>query len=158
MAKNNNTLLALDLGSKTGWALRQAGGAITSGTIEFRPGRFEGGGMRYLRFKRWLAEMKQHGVDTIVFEEVRNHKGIDAAHAYGGFMATLTSWCEQQEVPVPYRGIPVGTIKRHATGKGNASKVEVMEAMRRKGHDPIDDNASDALAILHWALDEEAMP
>ncbi|MBF0423767.1 MAG: hypothetical protein HQL73_12335 [Magnetococcales bacterium] len=98
MAKNNNTLLALDLGSKTGWAFRQADGAITSGTVEFRPGRFEGGGMRYLRFKRWLNEMKQYGVDTIVFEEVRNHKGVDAAHVYGGFMATMTGWAEQNEM------------------------------------------------------------
>lgn len=30
--------------------------------------------------------------------------------------------------------------------------------MRRKGHNPVDDNASDALAILHWALDEEVLP
>ena len=50
--------------------------------------------------------------------------------------------------------MPVGTIKRHATGKGNASKAEVIESMRRKGHNPADDNAADALAILHWALDE----
>ena len=27
----------------------------TSGTITFKPSRFEGGGMRYLRFRRWLA-------------------------------------------------------------------------------------------------------
>jgi hypothetical protein len=35
-------ILALDLGQKTGWALRSRGGAIASGTQEFRPGRFEG--------------------------------------------------------------------------------------------------------------------
>ena len=43
--------LALDLGSKTGWALKQSDGQITSGTIEFKPSRFEGGGMCFLRFK-----------------------------------------------------------------------------------------------------------
>ncbi|MBF0437216.1 MAG: hypothetical protein HQL77_17885 [Magnetococcales bacterium] len=155
-ADGKGSVLALDLGTTAGWALRQADGTITSGTVEFRPGRFEGGGMRYLRFKRWLNEMKQYGVDTIVFEEVRNHKGVDAAHVYGGFMATMTGWAEQNEIP--YRGIPVGTIKRYATGKGNASKAEVMEAMRRKGHSPVDDNAADALAILHYAIDEEVMP
>lgn len=149
-------MLCLDLGTNTGWAIRQPDGQITSGTMEFRPGRFEGGGMRYLRFKHWLTEMKQCGVGMVIFEEVRNHKGIDASHAYGGFMATLTAWCEHHEIP--YQGVPVGTIKRHATGKGNASKDEVMEAMRRKGHDPVDDNASDALAILHWAIDEEVLP
>ncbi|MBF0602837.1 MAG: hypothetical protein HQL07_03985 [Nitrospirae bacterium] len=148
-------ILALDLGSKTGWSLHQPDGTITSGTVEFKPRRFEGGGMRYLRFKNWLAEMKQCGVGTVFFEEVRNHKGIDAAHAYGGFMATLTTFCEHHDIP--YQGIPVGTIKRHATGKGNASKAEVMEAMRRKGHELVDDNEADALAILHWVLDEEVL-
>jgi hypothetical protein len=50
------TILALDLGTTTGWALRGSDGHITSGTESFRPQRFEGGGMRFLRFKRWLTE------------------------------------------------------------------------------------------------------
>jgi hypothetical protein len=52
--------------------------------------------------------------------------------------------------------VPVGTIKRHATGKGNASKAEVMRAMAALRHTPVDDNDADALAILHWALDQSA--
>ena len=43
-------ILALDLGTTTGWALRFGDGGTTSGTMTFKPGRFEGGGMRYLRF------------------------------------------------------------------------------------------------------------
>ena len=42
------SLLALDLGAHTGWALRQRDGTVTSGTRHFKPSRFEGGGMRYL--------------------------------------------------------------------------------------------------------------
>jgi Holliday junction resolvasome RuvABC endonuclease subunit len=146
-----STILALDLGTTTGWALRTPDGAITSGTQSFRPQRFEGGGMRFLRFKRWLTELKAHadGIDSLHFEEVRRHVSTDAAHAYGGFLATLTSWCEHHQIP--YQGVPVGTIKKHATGKGNASKDEMVTAMRRLGHVPTDDNEADALAILHWA-------
>ena len=44
-------ILALDLGLKTGWAVRNRDGAIASGVQEFRPGRFEGGGMIWLRFR-----------------------------------------------------------------------------------------------------------
>ena len=51
------TILALDLGTQTGWALHQLDGTITSGTENFKPHRFEGGGMRFLRFKRWLGEV-----------------------------------------------------------------------------------------------------
>lgn len=115
------TILALDLGTHTGWALTARDGRITSGTQSFKPQRFEGGGMRYLRFKRWLAEIKQcsDGIDAVFMEEVRRHAGVDAAHAYGGFLATLTSWCEHHQIP--YQGVPVGTIKKFATGRGNAA-------------------------------------
>jgi Holliday junction resolvasome RuvABC endonuclease subunit len=49
--------------------------------------------------------------------------------------------------------VPVGTIKKHATGKGNAGKEEVVAAMRGRGHAPADDNEADALAILHWVVE-----
>lgn len=86
------------------------------------------------------------------FEEVRRHASTDAAHAYGGFLATLTAWCEHHGVP--YQGVPVGTIKKHVTGKGNASKDEMMVAMRARGYQPADDNEADALALLHWAIQQ----
>ena len=148
-----STLLALDLGTTTGWAQRGSDGHITSGSESFRPQRFEGGGMRYLRFNRWLTDIKQcnAGIDQVVFEEVRRHAGVDAAHAYGGFMGQLTAWCEHHQIP--YQGIPVGTIKKHATGKGNASKDEMVAAVRDRGHSPADDNEADAIALLYLAIE-----
>ena len=38
------------------------------------------------------------------------------------------------------------------TGKGNADKKAVIEAVRRLGFNPSDDNEADALALLHWAV------
>ena len=151
------TILALDLGTTTGWALRESSGHITSGTESFKPQRFEGGGMRFLRFKRWLSEIKQScdEIDCLHFEEVRRHVSTDAAHAYGGFLATLTAWCEHHQIP--YQGVPVGTIKKHATGKGNAGKEDVIAAIRARGHAPVDDNEADALALLHWAIEQHAL-
>lgn len=149
-------ILSLDLATTTGWAIRLPSGAICSGTQSFKSARFEGGGMRYLRFQRWLEEMiapagvKQIG--RVVFEEVRRHIGVDAAHAYGGFMTHLQSTCEKMEVP--YEAVPVGTIKRHATGKGNASKELVIRAMRARGHAPKDDNEADALALLYYSVEQ----
>lgn len=145
------SIVSLDLGTNTGWAVAAAGGATLSGSESFRPGRFEGGGMRYLRFRRWLTELKAtvSPIEAVYFEEVRRHAGVDAAHAYGGFLATLTAWCEHHQIP--YQGVPVGTIKRHATGKGNADKATVMAAIRAQGFRPVDDNEADALALLAWA-------
>ncbi|WP_336277114.1 crossover junction endodeoxyribonuclease RuvC [Bartonella sp. CB178] len=144
-----NTILCLDLGTKTGWAICGADNHIISGTVSFQPRRFEGGGMRYLRFKQWLTEimMVASKIESVYFEEVRRHVGTDAAHIYGGLLATLTAWCEDHTIP--YEGIPVGTIKKAMTGKGNASKEEMIRAMHAKGHAPCDDNEADALAILH---------
>ncbi|HWP26612.1 MAG TPA: hypothetical protein VNL39_09755 [Xanthobacteraceae bacterium] len=90
------------------------------GTTLFRGSRYDGGGMRYLRFRGWLDHFAtgRAGIAAIYFEEVRRHIGTDAAHLYGGFLATLTAWCEQRGIP--YQGVPVGSIKRHVTGKGNA--------------------------------------
>ncbi|HEX7636328.1 MAG TPA: hypothetical protein VF427_13760 [Noviherbaspirillum sp.] len=149
------TILALDLGTTTGWAVRARTSGITSGTQSFQPQRFEGGGMRFLRFKRWLSDIKQSvdGIDLVHFEEVRRHAGVDAAHAYGGFMAHLTAWCEHHNIP--YQGVPVGTIKKHATGKGNAGKDDMIAAMVKRGFAPTDDNEADALALLHWAIAQE---
>lgn len=134
--------------------MRLAGDAIVSGTVEFRPGRYEGGGAPYMRFRNWLARLSDETPPGLIaFEEVRRHIGTDAAHSYGGFLAILTSWCEWQKMP--YRGIPVGTIKRHATGKGNADKAAMMAAMRARGFKPGDDNEADALALLDYVIQGE---
>lgn len=148
-------LLSIDLGTTTGWAIRKGNGQIISGKTSFKPHRFEGGGMRYLRFERWLDEMLSltGKLDAVYFEEVRRHAGVDAAHAYGGFLAHLTSWCEYNKIP--YLGIPVGTIKRFITGKGNASKDQVIAAIRDRGHRPEDDNEADALAILYFSIQHD---
>jgi Holliday junction resolvasome RuvABC endonuclease subunit len=148
-------VLALDRGTHTGWALRGRDGVVTSATEPFKPQRFEGGGMRYLRFKRWLAELHacETGLQAIYFEEVRRHASTDASHVYGGFLGLLTAFAEHHQIPS--QGVPVGTIKKHATGKGNASKDAMVAAMRALGHQPIDDNEADALALLHWAIAQE---
>jgi hypothetical protein len=45
-----------DLGTPTGWALRTADRTIRSATVSFRQSRYDGGGMRGLRFRSWLGE------------------------------------------------------------------------------------------------------
>jgi len=151
-AINRSCILALDLGTTTGWALRSHDGLITSGTVSFRPGRFDGGGMRYLRFTNWLTEHDRLSgpIATIWFEEVRRHAGTDAAHVFGGLLATLTTWAELRGIP--YEGVPVGTWKRCVCAKGNASKDEVVAAMVARGFAPSNSDEADALAVLHWAI------
>lgn len=149
---NRGATLSLDLGQKTGWAIQAPAMPITSGTMEFKPGRFEGGGMIFLRFKAWLDELDESagGIGAVYFEEVRGHRGTLAAQVHGGFLAHLTARCECHGIP--YQGVPVATIKKHVTGRGNADKAAVISAVRALGFNPADDNEADALALLDWTL------
>jgi Holliday junction resolvasome RuvABC endonuclease subunit len=148
-----NTILALDLGTRTGYCVGYGDGAAASGVADFKPKRFEGGGMRYLRFRNWLTEMHSNAAFTSVyFEEVRRHIGTDAAHIYGGLMGHLTAWCEERKMP--YSGVPVGTIKKSATGRGNANKEAMIAAVTSWGYAPIDDNEADAIALFHHVQGE----
>lgn len=148
-------ILALDLGTKMGYAAR-VGEQIVSGTWDFANKRFESGGMRFIRFRAALNEL---GLacgghwDMVALEEVRRHMGVDAAHIYGGFLATLQAWC--CENGMEYVGIPVGTIKKRATGKGNAQKPAMIDAAQRQWPNEkiTDDNQADALWCLQCAID-----
>ncbi len=108
--------------------------------------------MPYLRFRAWLQELDETvtQIDSVFFEEVIGHRGAIAAQVFGGFLAHLSAWAEMNKTP--YEGVPVATIKRHITGKGNASKEEVIAAMQAKGFTQLDDNDADALALLDWAI------
>ena len=83
--------LALDLGTTTGWALQSGMSKLESGSVSLRTSRYDGGGVRYLRFRGWLDSMAADAGDiaAVYFEEVRRHIGTDAAHVYGGLLATL---------------------------------------------------------------------
>lgn len=147
------TILALDLGTTTGWALFQPPGGIISGTWNLKPRRFDGGGMRFVRFQQQLDQLiATTAVNHVCFEEVRRHAGTDAAHVYGGLMATLTAWCETRKIP--YEGVSVGSIKKTWTGKGNADKALMIKTARDRGFEVTDDNEADALALLDFKLKE----
>lgn len=145
--------LALDLGTQTGWATHSSGVTV-SGTVSFKSGRYEGGGMRFLRFRKWLKEMFEiEKPNAVYFEEVRRHLSTDSSHVYGGLLAILTAEAEAHSIA--YQGIPVQTIKRHATGKGNAKKDAMIAAAKSRwpDHNIEDDNQADALWILSTAME-----
>lgn len=153
---DRGAILALDLGTSTGWAIRMTCGTKVSGRSLFRPGRHEGGGMRFLRFAAWLDELNKAAgpLAAVYYEEVRRHAGTDAAHIYGGLLCHVSAWCER--LKVPYLGLPVATVKKHATGTGNAGKPQMIEAARALGYE-IEPGAgeydeADAVCILECAL------
>jgi Holliday junction resolvasome RuvABC endonuclease subunit len=137
--------LALDFGNKSGVAILK-NGQITIGTKKLRHDK-GASGVRALDFYRWLTQLiQEYAISQVYFERVYAHSGSEAAHLYGYFMHTLAAVCE--ELHVKCTGIPVTTIKKYATGSGRATKGEMMDFAKRRGFNPVDDNAADALAIL----------
>jgi Holliday junction resolvasome RuvABC endonuclease subunit len=139
-------VLALDLGTKCGWAT-YTNGSIQCGTVKFDAGN------RFASFNDTLCAIhKDHPLSAIAYEHVHRHAGTQAAHVYGGFWGILSMFSGANVVPLI--AIGVGTIKKHATGKGNASKDQMIAAATAKWPDMAipDDNAADALWILDWAL------
>lgn len=142
-------ILALDLGNKMGYALFDGKNTLSE-TIKHKNSK-GAAGHQYLHFRYWLANVLFNfdSIDAIYYEDVRRHLGTDAAHVYGGYLATLQAFCCEKNIKlVP---VAVGTIKKHWTGKGNADKNEMLAEAKRRGFNAIDDNEADALAILDYA-------
>lgn len=147
-----NTILALDLGTTMGWAMRLPNGTIRSGVQKLAGGKNHGIGRRYLNLRRWLAAAQcGAAIGAVFYEEVRGHRGTRAAQVYGGMEATLTAWCEEQGIA--YTGVPVTTLKKDVAGHGRAEKEAVRVAVGMLGMPmPHDLNESDALSVLAWAV------
>ena len=116
-------ILAFDLGTKCGWALSPE----SSGVWCLKPSTHESSGQRYFKFREHLNQIFLFNkIDLVVYEEVHAHIGVEAAHVYGGLVAILQSVCINNGIE--YRGVSVQAIKKHATGKCNAKKDEMVKA------------------------------
>ena len=145
------TLLALDLGTKTGFAMWNPPDATLSGTWNFQPSRHESEGQRYVKLHNKLVEIhKVSPITEVVFEAVERHAGTIAAHVYGGLSGILKAWCISENIP--YKGYSVGTIKKSWTGNGAASKDLMVKTARDKGYEVGTEDEADALALLDLVL------
>lgn len=144
--------IGIDPGTSCGWAvLNDKGERLASGVWDLKSRRHEGGGFRYVRARALLGKLLDvYGAEVVAYEEVRSHAGTSAAHVYGGLVAVITGLCEEREFP--YQGQPVGTVKKLATGKGNASKAAMVAAAQARWPGcGDDDNEADALWIAEAA-------
>jgi Holliday junction resolvasome RuvABC endonuclease subunit len=144
-------ILALDLGLKTGWAIRLTDGTIATGVEEFKVNRGTSPDWRFIKFRSWLiALMGDHLIDFVAFEQAHLRGGA-ATDILVGF-TTIVKMCCVDKGNVPHLAVHSGTIKLHATGHGNAQKEDMIAAARLKypGIDIIDDNQADALMLLEY--------
>lgn len=143
-------ILALDMATLTGWAINFKKGG--SGVMKFDVPRGASPGTRYLRMTKWLVKtIQENDIDLVVYE-LPHQRGGAATEIALGFAATVQQVCAY--LLIEHYAVRADAIKIFATGKGNASKEEmVLQSASKLGIVPEDDNHADALWILSWAED-----
>lgn len=147
----NVCILALDLATTTGWAVRQRDGRVVNGVASFAPRKGWTPGQRWQRVRSFLAEtITRHQVHLLAYEDVRRHMSTDSAHCYGALLALTEMVADSNRVQL--LPIGVGVVKKAWTGFGDASKDGMVAEAKRRGFRVADDNEADALAILNVAV------
>lgn len=146
------TILALDLGTRTGWAMTNG----LSGVQDFTPRRGDSPGMRWLEFRAWLNRLLDASPVALVAYEQAHHRGGAATHCAHALIGQLEAVVAERGIEVTSRH--TASIKKHATGSGKTKKPEMFAAARAKWNDRtvIDDNESDALWLLDLVTHELA--
>jgi len=152
------TVLALDLGTSTGWAWCDGESleCMISGTWRLLNSKSAARETRFINMEESLHVLHAHRrISRVYFEDVRRHLGTDAAHVFGGFKATAAVWCFQNG-KIPFEGVGVGTIKKFWTGSGRASKDMMIDECINRGFKPQTDDEADAIALLHYVMKKDA--
>lgn len=175
-------ILALDLGTKTGWALVDDA-LFQSGTKVLISDRERKERIK-LRFQDGRFQSLRHFINgfgtlgAIFYEDVQFCKTQYQAQLWGGLRAMVACF---ETSTLEVRGVPVGTLKKFATGKGNATKEMMARALYdwnskqfeggsdkqikrgvflcRRGTDvDVDDNEVDAIHLLRYAVKHLTQP
>jgi len=156
-------LLALDLATKTGWALRDRDGQILSGVQEFPLKRGESRGIRFLRFRKWLRESLELGKlgrkfcdnspGVIVYEQA-HHRGGYATEVAVGLVTDVLA--EAAREGIEHMSVHSATLKKATTGSGRSSKADMIAQVKLwyPNMDIIDDNHADALSLLQYGIND----
>jgi len=154
-------ILAIDPGTKCGYCVMQGKRIIASGTWDLSVKRGEGGGMRFIRLRKYLDEVcKQYPPDFVLYEASGHFRSIAASAVYHGIVGKIMEHCEDGKLA--YEGVPLATLKVYATGKGNANKEAMRAAAERRlsgvfhGLSEADDNEIDAVWLGLWGLENRA--
>lgn len=152
-------ILALDLGTHTGVAQGSFLTGFKAGTWTLAtPKEIRGwncqGLLRRLdpRIRRFASKVgeAQLSADLLVFEDVQFSSSTFQTQLWSSFRGAL--WTV---AICPVACVPVGTLKKFATGSGAADKADMSAALYHKfpqtKNNGWDDNAIDAIWLWLWA-------
>lgn len=164
-------VLALDLATKTGYALLTPALSIGGTWVLESPHELRARGPLGARYHdprpaalmdRIIRTVKNHvrpGPVLISWEDVEFVHSRDQITLWSGLRAAIwcAGWTLEKELGYfpKWHSVPVGTLKKFATGSGKAQKEDMERWAVRMGIVPadhgLDDNGIDAAWILHYA-------
>lgn len=141
----SQTILGLDLASKTGWAHSNGNG----GVIDLRNKEKDWGQMA-VKFHSNLSFIIESDKPDRIISELPPNRLLGAAR-----MILLGLHWQARGIAksygIPFSNVAVPTLKKWATGSGKADKKEMIRAACDLGwQQPIDDNHADAILICKW--------
>ena len=158
MSKAILTILAIDPGAHTGWAVRSANGGQSRYDSDVwenphKDPKFVGSYL--IAFRKCIADLMRKAQPNLVIMCLTFAKG------WAGEKQTMCRGVVFEEATK--RGVahalklPESSVKRYVAGSGNAPKNAVIAAVnKRLGLSITDDNEADAVALLLYYIDQEA--
>jgi Holliday junction resolvasome RuvABC endonuclease subunit len=155
-ARTSATVLGLDLSLTATGVAGNAGGGWA--TVIKPPAKLRGHErMAYIRGQ--ILDLHLPGVDLVAIEgpSYGSQAGQAGHHERAGLFWLVTHylWAEGR----PFAVIPPATVKKYATGRGNAGKDDIMrEVARRFPWFGGDNNAADATVLAAAAAEHLGVP
>lgn len=158
-------LFLLDIATSTGWVLAEVNDKreivwMESGVEVFKTLKNESNGVCFFRFRSWFRDrVDEFHPDLVVYEQP-HLRGKAATTVLMGYVTRLIEVCDLWEdepgkpKKIPYATVATSTLKKWATGKGNAGKPEMIEAAAKAFPDITiqNDDHADALNLLRYAI------
>ena len=144
-------LLSLDPATHCGWAVGSF--SVTSGTWDCSVKKGEASGLRLFRFRGFLDSLQASvPIQRIVYEGAIQMPGNRSGGSVQAEMqGVLKLWCVDHGISC--QSYSPGQIKKFATGKGNATKEQRVDAAERKWRRIFQDKAHDEVdARWLWLL------
>lgn len=153
--RQQKAVLALDLATDTGWALKRPDGRVESGHIVLTPKKTEGEGARFIKFSRFLIDTNERcEIGQVFFEDIVFNQ-MDQAYAsqiFGGLKAVLLMFVEKRRIPIA--GFAPTTVKKRFAGSGRAQKHDMVNQCHVLGFTGVKNhNEADAIGVLHVGTD-----
>ncbi len=145
-------ILGLDCATKTGFCLWHQGKVYESGVMDFSKRRGESNGLMFLRFRHWLNGILTTNKIRLVTYELAHMRGGAATEISANLTGRVQELCTEHGIQ--YASVHSATLKKFATGKGNADKADMILTAQKFKLGVTSDDESDAIHLAHFASEE----